>query len=336
VIGYHVGLTEWSVQPRGLIDLDAIVTVVLPIHLAQRVTFTPTVLVVASKTFEKLAGRVPYLQRLHARIGDLHHRLAMIETSLRLKAPPDAQSPNIGEQFRAFLRLLRPHDALGVEKRRFGANNDGGYVMLDDLGRSSTALSLGVGGEVSWDLSMVDGGLHVVQFDDAASGPPQYNPGFTFNRARVVGRAELPDDITLAQIFARSDLARDNDLIAKIDVEGWEWEVLKESPKEALARMRQIAIEFHDLGRFVDPAWRATALAAVENLLQTHACIHVHGNNWGPLVAIGGIAFPSVFEATFARRSDYGLAPSMAVFPTELDRPNNPKALDLYLGRWTY
>jgi hypothetical protein len=285
---------------------------------------------------KRLVGRVPYIRRLHERIEELHHRLAMIEASLKLQASHDSGSPKIGEQFRAFLRLLRPHDALNIEKRRFGSNHDGGYVMLDDLRHSRTALSLGIGGEVSWDLSMVESGLHVIQFDDVVSEPPHHSPGFTFNHARVVGRVERPDDVTLAQILARSDLANDNNLIAKIDIEGWEWEVLKESAKETLGRMRQITIEFHDLARFIDPAGRRTALVTLENLMETHACIHIHGNNCAPFIVIGGIAFPSVFEATFARRSDYTLIPSMAVFPTELDRPNNPSAPDLYLGHWTY
>jgi len=312
------------VQPRRLIDRNAPATVVLPINPTRgSVQVYADRLVVANKIIEKLAGRFPYIGRL---------RFAMTEA----KAPPGSQSPNIGEQFRAFLRLLRPHDALRIQKRRFGASNDGGYVMLDDLGRSRTALSLGVGGEVSWDLSMADRGLHVVQFDDAVSGPPQHDPRFAFNRARVVGRVELSDDVTLAQILTRPELAGDSDLIAKIDIEGWEWEVLQRCPTETLARMRQIAVEFHDLGRFIDPVWRTTALAALGNLLQTHACIHVHGNNWGPLVAIGGVDFPSVFEATFARRRDYALVPSIAVFPTELDQPNNPSAPDLYLGQWAY
>ena len=94
--------------------------------------------------------------------------------------------------------------------------------------------------------------------------------------------------------------------------------------------MRQMTIEFYDLGNFVDPAWRSAALAVLKNLLATHACVHIHGNNWTPMIAIGGIEFPSVF----ARRSDYALVPSTAVFPTELDRPNNPSLPDFYLGHW--
>ena len=285
---------------------------------------------------EELRNRVPYIRRLQRRIDELQHRLAMLEAVPDLHPVSGSHSPEIGAQFRAFLRHLRPHDVAGAQKRRFGADRDGGYIMLDDFGEARTALSLGIGLDVSWDANMATRGLHVHQFDHTVDRAPQDNPSFVFHRARIVGRREAPGDLTLAEILARPELAAENDLIVKIDIEGFEWEVLARIEKAALARIRQLAIEFHDVREFVEPSWRATALAALENLTAVHACIHVHGNNWGPFVVIGGIPFPGGFEASFARRSDYAFVPSTAVFPTELDRPCNPKMPDLYLGRWDY
>ena len=200
----------------------------------------------------------------------------------------------------------------------------------------SRVKSLGVGPDVSWDICIAERGLRVLQFDHALSRSPQDNPRFIFHKSRVVGREEAPDDITLARILERADLAGDNELIVKIDIEGSEWDVLAHSTKETLGRMRQIAIEFHGLHEFIKPDWRSRAIAVLKNLMATHACIHLHGNNWAPFLVIGGIPFPSVFEATFARRDNYALSPSTAVFPMEIDKPNNPKVPDLYLGRWTY
>jgi hypothetical protein len=291
---------------------------------------------VAYKVIEKLRNRVPYIRRLQTRIDELQHQLAKIEAVPDLHPPHGSQYPNVVEEFRAFLRLLQPHGVARIRKRRFGRDSDGGYVMLDDLAQCRTALSLGVGPEVSWDADMAALGLRVIQFDHTVDRPPQDHPRFVFHRARVVGRRQSPDDLTLSEILARPELADDNQLIAKIDIDGWEWDVLAQTPTATLARLRQAAIEFHDLRRFVEPSWRATALAALENLMATHACIHVHGNNWGPFTVIGGIPFPGGFEATFARRSDYEFVQSTAVFPTDLDRPSNPKMPDYYLGRWTY
>jgi hypothetical protein len=290
----------------------------------------------ASKIVEKLRGRVPYIARLHRRIDDLQHKLAAAETTAELHSVHGSHNSKVVAQFREFLRLLRPHQAEGVRKRRFGMDADGGYVMLDDLGGVRTAISLGIGDEISWDLDLARRGLRVVQFDHTVKGPPHDHPNFVFTRARVVARSQVPGDITLAEILAQHCVADETSVIAKIDIEGAEWEVLAQTNSASLSRMNQMVIEFHGVRNFIDPEWRATALEALAKLVATHVCVHVHGNNWGPFTVIGGIAFPAGFEASFARRDTYTLRPSTEVFPTELDRPCNPKAPDLYLGGWHY
>ena len=290
----------------------------------------------ARKFIENIRNRFPYIRRLHTRINDLQHRLAAIEAVPELRPPSGSQDDKNFALFREFLRLLQPYDVVNARKQRFGCDADGGYVMLDDFGPARTALSLGIGPDVSWDIDVARRGLQVLQFDPTIDGPPRANPRFVFSRRRVVGRHQMPGDITLSEILARPELASDNDLIAKIDIDGCEWEMLEQTDLKSLSRIRQMAIEFHDLRKFVDPSWRATASAALKNLMNTHVCFHIHGNNWGPFTVIGGIAFPSDFETSFARRGDYACVPSTTEFPTEFDRPCNPQVADLYLGRWNY
>jgi len=293
-------------------------------------------LAVANRMIEELRGRVPYIRRLHGRIDELQHRLATLEAVPDLHPVNGSHAPKITAQFRAFLRHLQPFDVTGAQKQRFGADRDGGYIMLDDFGEAHAALSLGIGPDVSWDADMATRGLRVFQFDDAVDRAPQDNPAFIFHRTRVVGRREGPGDVTLAEVLTRPELAAERDVIVKIDIEGFEWEVLARTATATLARIRQLAIEFHDVRKFGEPSWRAAALAAVENLTAAHACIHVHGNNWGPFIVIGGIPFPDTFEASFVRRDNHALVRSTAVFPTSLDRPCNPRMPDLHLGHWDY
>jgi hypothetical protein len=290
----------------------------------------------AHKIVENLRNRVPYIRRLHRRIDELRCQLANAAAAPELHPLCDSQNAEVMEQFREFLRLLRPHEVCGGAKRRFGRDADGGYVMLDDLHSARSVLSLGVGTEISWDTAMADRGLRVLQFDHTIDAPPAPNSRFEFNRLRVVGQPQSPEDIALSDIVGAPDLRPDDHLIAKIDIEGAEWEVLARSDAATLARFGQMAIEFHDVRNFVEPTWRATALLALRNLMKSHACIHVHGNNCGPFTVVGGFAFPNNFEASFVRRRDYELVPSDASFPTGLDRPCNPKVPDFYLGRWSY
>lgn len=292
----------------------------------------------AHRYLAAIRTRLPYLRRLYAEIDELRHQLAAAAPVAMASQPiiPQPEPRSLGQEFRALLNLLRPHDVPGTNKRRFGADRDGGYVMLDDLAPARNAISLGIGGNVSWDVDMAALGIKVHQFDDSVPGSPRANKHFEFQRKRIVARAKSPNEITLSQIMAGGALKDDRDVILKMDIEGSEWDVLAHSAPADLQRIRQMAVEFHDLRNFADAKWRARALAALNNLAASHACVHVHGNNSSAFAVVGGIPFPNSFEATFVRRADHALTPSTGSFPTDIDRPNNPNRADLHIGRWDY
>jgi hypothetical protein len=282
--------------------------------------------------------KVPHLRRLYREIDELRHQLAATATvpMVRQTMLPDPQARNLGSEFRAFLNLLRPHDVPGKNKRRVGGDGDGGYVMLDDFGSVRSAVSLGVGPDVSWDLDMAALGIRVFQFDDSVKASPTANKHFEFQKKRVVANAPGPGEVTLSGIMAADALRHDTDIVIKMDIEGGEWDVLAHLSAAEMQRVRQLTVEFHNLGRFVDDTWRARAFETMKKITAGHVCVHVHGNNFGPFAVVGGVPFPHDFEATFARRADHAFAPSTASFPTDLDRPNNPRRADLYLGHWDY
>jgi FkbM family methyltransferase len=282
--------------------------------------------------------RLPYLRRLYKEIDELRHQLAaaapvpMVQQSII----PTPQSKSLGLEFRTFLRLLRPHDVPGKNKRRVGGDGDGGYVMLDDFAAVRSAVSLGIGPNVSWDLDMAALGVRIQQFDDSVPGSPRANELFEFHRKRIVADAPRAGEITLPDIMAAEPLRHDNNIVVKMDIEGGEWDVLAGLSSDEMQRIRQLTVEFHHLREFAETTWRARAFAAVKNIAATHVCVHVHGNNFAPFAVVGGVPFPHSFEATFARHADHEFIPSTASFPTELDRPNHRHRADLYLGQWNY
>jgi hypothetical protein len=291
---------------------------------------------VAYQIIELLRGHIPYVRRLHREIDDLRYQIAGLEQAPVVHEAAGSQPERLTSEFRSFLRLLQPYDVVGRDKQRIGAGGDGGYVMVDDFALVRHALSLGIGDDVSWDAAMAARGICVLQYDHSVSASPQANKRFVFHRRRVVGQARSAIDITLAGILASATLAADSDIVAKIDIEGAEWGVLALTDTSLLSRIRQLSIEFHSMRDFDDDRWRTTAIAALHNLMATHCCVHVHGNNWAPFAVIGGVPFPDAFEATFVRRADHPTVPSDAVFPTHLDLPCNPKKPDLFLGRWSF
>jgi hypothetical protein len=229
-----------------------------------------------------------------------------------------------------FLALLAPHQAGDFALTRVGRERDGGYVMLDDFTGIAGALSCGIADETSWDMAIAGRGIPVLQVDDSIDAPLDSHPLWTFHRRRVSAAAPEPSAITLRELVALCPGDGDS-LVAKIDIEGSEWEALPPA-MDSLARCRQLVIEFHDFDRLADPWWRATATAVIKAVVATHCPVHVHGNNFEPLVVLGGVPVPKVCEVTFALRTRYRLSPAQGLVPSALDFPNNRESADLHFA----
>ncbi len=274
-------------------------------------------------------------------IGDQVGRLAAIATTeatggAALVSSVRLATTEAADRLRRLAALLRPERARGTGKCRTGLKHDGGYVMLDDWAGLAGALSIGIGNDDGWDLDMVRRGLSVAQFDHTIAAPPSSVPGL---RWQPVGIA--PEDVnnlrSLRTLIALSGLPAEGDLLLKLDVEAAEWPVLAAGEVAApLGRFRQMLIEFHWFERIGEDDWFATAEAALTHLNRTHAMVHVHANNWGGMVLIGGIPFPRVLEVAFARRDAYEFEPETGPFPTALDAACNPDQPDLFLGAFRF
>jgi len=86
----------------------------------------------------------------------------------------------------------------------------------------------------------------------------------------------------------------------------------------------------------LDDDWFERALSALSKLNEKFAVVHVHANNYRPLLAIGNVLFPEVLEVTYASRAKYTFTDCDDVFPGPLDSPNWPAAADYGLGKFVY
>ena len=256
--------------------------------------------------------------------------------SVRNLAERSFSSPITTDAFLAFASTFSPAQAVGFSKRRIGAETDGGYVMLDDMSRPCIVLSLGVGHDTSWDCKMADLEAVVHQYDHTVQPPAGQPPSIVFHSKRIVDVAD-GSGVTLAEALSTLD---DGDTsrpaVLKLDIEGSEWSVLDAAPSRVLGRFDQIICEYHDLGEAVEPAWFERACRVVDKIQQQFQTVHVHGNNNGQIIGVGGVSFPSVLEVTYANRARYSFQPTTERFPTGLDRPNNNKRPDLWLGSFSF
>jgi hypothetical protein len=240
-------------------------------------------------------------------------------------------------ELRLILSLLTPVAAVGCRKVRLGDDGDGGYVLLDRLAPAGVCLSLGVGDNVSFDLTLAQLGYDVFQFDHTVDGPPLSHERFYFNRIGISDQASPPDGfLSIADILAVYDLRQRDDLILKMDIEGAEWGAIPLISLEDLDHFDQICIEFHHLGQLNRAAFAEMASVVFHHLRQTHVAVHVHGNNNRPIYNVLGIPVPDVLEITLARRRSHAFLPSTEIFPTAIDHPNRPEAPDLFLGSFRF
>jgi hypothetical protein len=244
-------------------------------------------------------------------------------------------TPETATQIRSTLALLEPMGVQGVGKVRVGRDHDGGYVMLDDFAGITTALSLGIADDVSWDEDVAAHGIELLQFDPSIDGPPVVNEHFHFEPLRI-DPYDHPNAISIDTIVSSRISDATAPLLLKIDIEGGEWEVFQAISEPVLRRFRQIVCEFHDLDRLNEVEFGNRARAVFAKLATTHAVIHVHGNNCGNFTNVGNVVVPQSLEVSFALRDAYTLTEAMMNFPTPLDCPNQPGRADLYLGPFRF
>ena len=230
------------------------------------------------------------------------------------------------------LEKLRPHHVVGGAKIRCGSPHDGGYILIDDFGGAAQAFSFGVETNDDWDLELAGRGLEVHQFDHSVERAPSTHPNLRFHRTKIAPvRAE--GCATFEDLISGCTAP---DLIVKMDIEFSEWDVLDATDTVALARCRQLCVEFHGLEQLAHADFLARANRVFSKLAATHGVFHVHANNYGPIANVLNISVPCVLEISFGARSRYVFAKSDEIFPGQLDTPNNPRHPDIRLGTFSF
>jgi hypothetical protein len=238
--------------------------------------------------------------------------------------------------FLQFASLFNPERVKGFNKVRVGSETDGGYVMLDDYKDIQLALSFGVDINADWDVDVAEKGVPVQQYDHSISMSPVHHPRISFFKKMITAQTDGDNEASVPGILASTGLATDASVILKMDIESAEWDVFESCTVEELGRFSQILVEFHDIDRAVDPYWLLRATRVMKKLRERFGVFHVHANNWSPMAVIGNVYFPGTIEVSFANKSRYQFENTDELFPTSLDRPNNPLRPDIYLGSFKF
>jgi hypothetical protein len=230
----------------------------------------------------------------------------------------------------SLLNLIRPWQMASDVKVRLGSEGDGGYVMPSSSKKSNTLLSIGIGNEVSFDDQLAALGARVLQFDHTIEASPSTHPSIQFHK-RGWG-SDVGPFLSLRSMMQMIDWTGAQHPILKFDTEGAEWDCLFDSSTEDLARFEVLTGEFHDFQNLVNRDYFDKAYAVFSKLELTHRVVHMHANNAGGMVMLGGIPFPRLLELTYLRK-DAALfsGHSAEPIPGPLDRPNVRQLPEIYL-----
>lgn len=113
--------------------------------------------------------------------------------------------------------------------------------------------------------------------------------------------------ITLKDWIERRSLPNDADLMLQMDIEGAEYKILMDAPRNLLKKFRIMVIELHGLNHIAYNSIVANKLflPLFQRLTLDHACVHVHPNNFTalghPLPGIPA-SICEIMEFTFLRQ----------------------------------
>lgn len=217
---------------------------------------------------------------------------------------------------------------------RIGADADGGYLIPDDLQGISVCFSPGVGPIASFEMDLKRRfGIGSHLSDYSVEAPPNGFSPLSFQK-KFIGAFES-DQFTTMDHWMDAQ-ATEGDLLLQMDIEGGEYPAILALSERNLKRFRIIVAEFHHVEQWSDPAFFDIVEAVFTKLLAHHHAVHIHPNNHGGEVNMGGIEAPRVFEIAFLRRDRSPPTGFQKTFPHSLDRPCDPNRPELVLPKSWY
>ncbi len=266
--------------------------------------------------FAKLVSRWNHKRKMKVQARRLTQQMAP-----RLKFAPEGNN----ERVQAALSFLQPKSC-GIELIRIGPDNDGGYLLPNDLEDIAALFSPGVSDTLGFDVEIARRGIPCFLADASVSPPTDLLENMEFIQ-KFIGASDDNSFITM-EAWMSGRAPENHDLMLQMDIEGAEYDVLSELTEEQIQRFRIIVIEFHHLHEIFDAEHAKAMTRVFEKLSRTHVPCHVHANNVVAYFEWEGLTVPPVIEVSYIRK-DRVKKLGEAQIPHPLDQCNNPKLPDV-------
>jgi Methyltransferase FkbM domain len=221
----------------------------------------------------------------------------------------------------------------GKELLRMGPSGDGGYLVPADLEGIEACFSPGVSSISGFEKDCADLGMTVYLADKSVGKPAEIHERFNFLK-KYIGAYKDDDFITIDDWVKSSGVDNDSDLLLQMDIEGYEYETILSCSGDLLNRFRIIIVEFHDLDQLWNKPFFNIAASSFNKILQTHACVHIHPNNYYNIFNKYGLGIPPLAEFTFLRKDRLVNLFQRIDFPHPMDRDNTNNVTQVLPKCW--
>ena len=232
--------------------------------------------------------------------------------SFNLKISKDIHESEVSiDVLCGFLRKLEPQEV--VRLVRVGSENDGGYVIPANLGQSSKLFSPGCDGMVHFERDLYRKFKIPSVVLDHISKKPSDLEAFIEFQDNWLDASTSENTISLRD-WVSANSEPNQTCILQMDIEGSEYEVLRNTPEYIIQKFHTIIVEFHYFEMIKNSFLFESKIQPVfDLLLQHHIPIFVNPNNCCGVVRFGNYSFPRVFEITFLNRNEVKETPEQNV-----------------------
>lgn len=212
---------------------------------------------------------------------------------------------------------------------RVGGNHDGGYLIPNDIVDLKICFSPGVSEVADFENDLTKRGIKCFLADYSVDAPPISNPLFNFEK-KFLGTVNDEIHMTMDSWIGEK-APYDNELLLQMDIEGSEYNVILDAQQETLKKFRILVIEFHALDNIFHRVGFEMINLTFSKLLNDFEIVHIHPNNYCKPIRSRGILIPPAMEFTFLRKDRITKRGRYTYFPHDLDKPNDPRNLDIPL-----
>jgi hypothetical protein len=218
------------------------------------------------------------------------------------------------------------------ELMRVGGDQDGGYLIPDDVEGISACFSPGVEHTSTFELDLLDSfGINSHLADFSVDGPPGYLIPLSFTK-KFLGPINNNAFMTMdTWVKNTPEFESGEDFLLQMDIEFGEYSTILATSDEVLQRFRIIVMEIHDIDKWGHPAFFQIVESFFDKLLQYFNVVHIHPNNYGVVRNVNGVDLPETLEFTFLAKNRCNVLGNITSFPDELDKPCCPGKDELVL-----